>query len=115
MASTPDSERRTSERTALKVQVDYSGVDAFFSELASNINEGGLFIETETPAELDEVVQLNITLPTLDEPVQVEGRVAWISDGKADSPAGMGVEFLDLPAEIRATIDRVVRQLKADA
>ncbi len=108
-----DSERRRQERTALKVPVDYSGVDAFFSEFASNINEGGLFIETENPGELDEVVQLQIRLPTLDDPIQVEGRIAWVSDGKGDQPAGMGIEFLGLPSELRLTLDRVVRQLKA--
>ena len=108
----PDTERRRLERTTLKVPVDYSGVDAFFSEFASNINEGGLFIETDHPGEMDEVVQLQIQLPTLEEPIQVDGRIAWISDGKADQPAGMGIEFVGLPSELRLTLDRVVRQLR---
>ncbi|MCP4004014.1 MAG: TIGR02266 family protein [bacterium] len=107
-------DRRHSERAAIKIPVDYSGVDAFFSEFASNINEGGLFIETESPVDLGEVVSLLITLPTLAEPVQLEGRCAWISDGKADSAPGMGVEFLDMSGEIKDLLDKVVRQLRRD-
>ena len=107
-------ERRQSERRALKIPVDYSAVDAFFTDFSANINEGGMFIETETPAELDTSVQLQITAPGLDAALQVGGRVAWISDGKGESPAGMGIEFLELGADARQTINELVRRLRRD-
>ena len=44
-----DSERRRSTRAPFVVRVDYGTVDAFFSEFTSDVNEGGMFIETETP------------------------------------------------------------------
>ena len=110
---TGKAERRSSERTALKIPVDYSAVDAFFSEFSANINEGGIFIETETPAPLDEVVQLQFRVPQLAEPIQLEGRVAWISDGKGESPPGMGIEFQAMTPEVKTQIDALVRTLRS--
>jgi len=105
-------DRRHSERENIKIPVDYSAVDAFFSEFTTNINEGGMFIETESPAALDSVVQLQVRLPDLERPIKLGGRVAWISDGKADSPPGMGIEFQDLTPELRRTINDLVRRLR---
>ena len=105
-------ERRRSGRHDLKIPVDYSAVDAFFSEFTSNINEGGMFVETETPPPLDSIVQLQCRLPDLERPVKLRGRVAWVSDGKSDTPQGMGIEFQDLSDEIRQTINAVVRRLR---
>lgn len=106
-------ERRRQERIGLKVPVDYSSVDAFFTEFTTNINEGGMFIEMEQPPEIGTEVQLQFRLPGEDQPVQVEGRVAWVSDGKADTAAGAGVEFQNLRSEIREQINRIVRDLRA--
>ncbi len=106
-------DRRRHGRVSLKIPVDYTSVDAFFSEFSANVNEGGMFIEMDEPAPLDTQVQLEFMLPGQDEPVQVEGRVAWISDGKAESPPGVGIEFRNLDSTIRDTINAVVRQLRS--
>jgi uncharacterized protein (TIGR02266 family) len=105
-------DRRHSERENVKIPVDYSAVDAFFSEFTTNINEGGMFIETETPPPLDATVQLQVRLPDLERPIKLGGRVAWVSDGKAGSPSGMGIEFQDLTPELRGTINDLVRRLR---
>ena len=106
------SDRRRSDRGDLKIRVDYSAVDAFFSEFTTNVNEGGMFIATETPAPLDSDVALEFRLPGLDGSVNVSGRVAWISDGKGEAPVGMGIEFRDLAPEARATINDLARNLR---
>ncbi len=105
-------ERRRTERVAIKIPVDYSAVDAFFTEFSANINKGGIFIETEEPDEPETLVALQFRLPGRESPVSVMGRVAWVSDGKDGSPAGMGVEFHDLDSEVREIIDDVVRNLR---
>jgi uncharacterized protein (TIGR02266 family) len=106
------SDRRRSEREDLKIPVDYSAVDAFFSEFTTNVNEGGMFIATETPSPLDSEVALEFRLPGLERPVNISGRVAWISDGKGESPVGMGIEFHELVPEVRLTINDLVRRLR---
>jgi uncharacterized protein (TIGR02266 family) len=109
----PVTERRRSERYALVLPVDYSAVDAFFTEFSANINEGGMFIETNEPAPLGTVIELQFRLPGLDRPLEVSATVAWLSDGKAESPAGMGVEFNELSPDAREAINSVVRKLRA--
>ncbi len=108
----PGPERRRHARVPLKLPVDYSSVDAFFAEFSANINEGGMFVEVEDPPEIGTLVQLQFRLPGREEAVQVEGRIAWISDGKDDSPPGVGVEFQNLSTEVRETINEVVRDLR---
>jgi type IV pilus assembly protein PilZ len=107
-------ERRESPRAAVTIRVDYSTVDAMFSEFSRNINEGGLFIESETPLALEERVQLQFRLPGVDDPIKVSGRVAWISQGGLDGPPGMGIEFENLDADARLRIDQLVQALRVD-
>ena len=110
-----DAEKRRSERTPLVVRVDYTTVDAFFSEFTANINEGGLFIETESPPPTGTAVLLKFKLPGEEEPIRVHGRVVWITpQGGAESP-GMGIEFENLDRVARARIDQVVRNLRQDS
>lgn len=106
-------ERRRSPRSPLVVRVAYSTVDALFSEFSRNINEGGLFIETETPPPTDTRVALQFQLPGCDQPIQARGRVAWIRPASDEGPAGMGVEFEQLGSDARRHIDSLVRRLRS--
>ena len=105
-------ERRRAERVDLVVRVDYKTVDELFSEFARNINEGGIFVETERPADLGSSITLQFRMPGNDDPIQALGRVARISDGMHDDPPGMGIEFEHLDADARTRIDDLVRSLR---
>ncbi len=107
-------ERRHSERAPVMVRVDYSSVDAMFSEFTRDINAGGLFIESETPLAPDEQVQLHFRLPGVDDLFKVSGRVAWVREPGGDEPAGMGVEFDSLDAQSRRRIDEIIQGLRVD-
>ena len=109
-SDSPD--RRHDGRTALEIPVDYSTVDAFFTDFSGNINGGGMFIETESPADPETEVQLSFRLPGREEPVKVEGRVAWVSDGTTGQPQGMGIEFHSLSPEMHVCINAVARSLR---
>jgi type IV pilus assembly protein PilZ len=89
-------------------------VDDLFSEFTQNINEGGLFIETEQPLALDEQVQMHFRLPGTETPVKVSGRVAWVSDGASDGTPGMGIEFEHLDDDARRQINRLVQRLRVE-
>ena len=106
-------ERRRAERADLVVRVDYQTVDEFFSEFARNINEGGLFVESETPHPPGTRVDLHFQLPGSGEPVQVTGSVVRTSPGSVDEPPGMGIEFDDLDPQTRQRINEMVRRLRA--
>jgi type IV pilus assembly protein PilZ len=104
-------DQRRSARAPLEIRVDYSTVDALFCDFTSNINEGGLFIETSDPCPVDTVVKLQFRLPGIENPVRTRGRVVWVGQ---DEPSGMGIEFEDLDAAARARINHAVRCLRND-
>ena len=108
----PD-ERRRSDRTPFVVRVDYGTVDAFFSEFSSDVNEGGLFIETETLQPQGTAVVLQFRVPGSEQPVKVRGRVVWTSAERPSEIPGMGIEFESLDTRARARISEVVRRLRA--
>ncbi len=107
-------DRRKSERADLVVRVAYHTVDELFSEFARNINEGGLFVETETAHPVGTEVSLQFKIPGSDEPLQVVGRVAHTTSGGPGEPPGIGIEFDDLDGQARQRINQLVRRLRTD-
>ena len=106
-------ERRRANRSALTVRIDYATVDEIFSEFTRDINEGGLFIETEKPHLPGTEVSMQFHLPGSDEVVETIGRVVRVSRGGAGVPPGMGIEFDELKPDDRTKIDRIVRALRS--
>jgi uncharacterized protein (TIGR02266 family) len=105
-------ERRKSERAELVVRVHYRTVDDLFSEFVRNINEGGLFVETDSTHENGAAVDLRFQLPGSDEPVRVKGTVVHVSEGTGTEPPGVGIEFEDLDGPTRQRINELVRRLR---
>jgi len=105
-------ERRKSPRADLLVRVNYTAVDALFSEFARNINEGGVFVETESPQPVGTPVELEFKLPGMDEPLEVIGRVVRVDRDGPDG-SGMGIEFENLDSDCRNLINDLIRKLRA--
>ena len=106
-------ERRRSDRAGLIVRVDYSTIDELFSEFTRDINEGGLFIETEKPRPTGTEVSLHFNLPGSEESVKTTGIVVRVSDGSEGDVPGMGIEFEELPPEARGRINQLIRALRS--
>ena len=107
-----DPDRRRANRARVTVRVDYATVDEMFSEFTRDINEGGLFIETEKPHQAGTEVSMQFHLPGSAEVLQTLGRVVRVSHG-GSTPAGMGIEFDELTPDDRVKIDRIVRALRS--
>jgi uncharacterized protein (TIGR02266 family) len=110
-----DDDRRRTGRTGVTVRIDYATVDQMFSEFTRDINEGGLFIETEKPHQPGTEVSMQFRLPGSggSEVLHTIGRVVRVSSGDVGSPPGMGIEFDELTDDDRLVIDRIVRSLRA--
>lgn len=107
------SDRRRSARSPLTVRVDYGTVDELFSEFTRDINEGGLFIETDKPLELGTEVAMQFQLPGSRDPLQTVGRVVHVTPAALGHPGGMGIEFDELTPDDRIRIDEIVRALRS--
>jgi len=106
-------DRRRTPRTDLVVRVDYATVDELFSEFTRDINEGGLFIETDKPRENGTEVSMQFHLPGSEEVIQTVGRVVHTTPGDASGPPGMGIEFEELSSEAREQINALIRALRS--
>ncbi len=107
------SDRRRADRAGVTVRIDYATVDEIFSEFTRDINEGGVFIETEKPHQPGTEVSMQFHLPGGREVLQTLGRVVRVWSGNEATPPGMGIEFDELTSDDRSKIDRIVRALRA--
>ena len=105
-------DRRRFHRTNLLVRIEYSTLDEIFSEFTRDINEGGLFIETEKPSPPGTEVAMRFNLPGNSEPVHTVGLVMWVRSASPGAPAGMGIEFDDLTPDERQRINSMIRSLR---
>ena len=109
-------ERRSSPRAELVVRVNYQTVDSLFSEFARNINDGGLFVETDTPQPIGTSVELEFKLPGADRPIEVIGNVVRSIESDQATPdgvAGMGIEFENLDSDVREQINEIIQRLRS--
>ena len=74
-----------------------------------NIGEGGVFLKTEKPMAVGEIIDLNLTLPGRAEPMKLRGEVLYAFGAKVENhPPGMGVKFIDVDAARQAVLTRYV-------
>lgn len=106
-------DRRRADRAGVTVRIDYATVDEMFSEFTRDINEGGVFIETDKPHQAGTEVSMQFHLPGTGEVLQTMGRVVRVSSGSQASPGGMGIEFDELTSDDRRKIDVIVRALRS--
>ncbi len=116
--SPPPSERRDADRAAITLKVDYKRLNTFFADYTKNISRGGTFIRTSRPLEVGTEFLFVLSLPTLNEQVQLNGEVKWAvpeESSSPDNPAGMGIKFkFDTEAD-RAKVDDFVERLMENA
>ncbi len=94
--SSDHDDRRRDQRAPIELKVGYKRLNTFFADYTRNISRGGTFIGTERPLPLDTEFVFALTVPGLDEPLRLTGKVIWttsVDDATKANPAGMGIEF----------------------
>lgn len=96
-------------RRTIAVDLHLSSESQFFSGLSGDVAEGGLFLCTYRRLAIGEEVELELSLPGLDEPLLASGRVRWLREHTADQPRGVGVALERVSEEGRAAVERFCR------
>ena len=109
-------DNRRDRRLSAELKVDYRAGGSFVTDYSANVSRKGLFIRTSHPLAVGEKIRLRMQAPGGDAPFALDGIVKWVCSvrERGDHPAGMGVEFVDLPEEAKQEIDRLVRQVGKD-
>ena len=114
----PETDKRDAEREAITLKVDYKRLNTFFADYTKNISKGGTFIRTNKPLPIGTEFLFVLSIPALNEQVQLTGEVRWTVTEEASSegqPAGMGIQFkFDSDAD-RTRVDQFVERLMTNA
>ncbi len=108
-----NNEKRQSPRVTYKAEVSYGSEDNFYLGFTGNISEGGLFISTNNPMEVGSKIKVKLTLPGIDQPVELDAEVRWVRDIDVSDeglPPGMGVRFLNIPEDIKKAIQDFIKE-----
>jgi uncharacterized protein (TIGR02266 family) len=92
-------ERRSSERWACALELEFTNESQFFAGLTQDISRGGLFIATYRKLAVGTPLRLRFDLPG-GATVDVSGEVRWVREPTAGGTRpGLGVAFTDLAPE----------------
>lgn len=83
-------EKRHDERFPFVLKVQYAN-RAQVADATENLSRGGLFIQTEQPWQVDDVVPLALSFPGLLDPIEIVGRVTWIRPALGSGVGGVGI------------------------
>ena len=94
-----------------EVKVDGQSTHNFYTGFTQNISEGGLFIATGEIINVGTEIDINLNLPTFSSPALLKGIVRWVrhdSQFEGELTNGMGVQFVDISAEIQSQINQFI-------
>ncbi|HEY6099766.1 MAG TPA: TIGR02266 family protein [Anaeromyxobacter sp.] len=114
-AQPAESNKRRAERLHHEIPVAYRSVGSFLTDWATNISQGGLFINSRKPLPVGTDVKIIIQLPGAAFPCELGGRVTRVTqfDNHANMVPGMGIEFTDVDDSKRREIEAFVERLRA--
>lgn len=109
-------ERRALERARKRLKVSWASAREFLVAYSDNISRGGIFVVTDAPPALREVVDLSLELPD-DNPIpartqaEVVQRVT-VEEARAQGRiAGAGLQFVGAGDDFRARLDACMEHL----
>jgi type IV pilus assembly protein PilZ len=113
-----EQDKREEEREAITLKVDYKRLNTFFADYTKNISKGGTFIRTAKPLPVGTEFLFVLSLPTLNEQVQLTGEVKWTiteENSAEGKPPGMGIKFKFESDADRSRVDQFVERLMKTA
>jgi type IV pilus assembly protein PilZ len=111
------SERRTSQRHAITLRVDYKRMNTFFADYAKNISKGGTLIRTSKPLDVGTEFVFVLSIPGQSDQLQLRGEVMWTVDeghATAEQPPGMGIRFRFAADSERQELEDFVEKLMSE-
>jgi uncharacterized protein (TIGR02266 family) len=86
--------------------VEETSKDGLYFQRSANLSPGGIYLENTVPHPVGTVINLKFTLPDEGMPIQVRAEIVNAATGDCDF--GMGLRFVDLPADTAERIARFV-------
>ena len=99
-----DADRRSEERFAVALRVDYDDADDLIADYTENLSSGGACVASSKPVEIGTEVKLALSFPGLVSPIRVDGVVRWCRDDM------LGIEFVE---GVRAKLEELITRIQS--
>ncbi len=108
----PESMRREHVRFSVELEVNLGSEHNFYAGLAENLSAGGVFIATHRLEKVGSKIDVSLKLSDSEEVFKLVGEVRWVRvyNELSDTPPGLGIRFIELPAAATAAINRFLGQ-----
>ena len=101
----PFKDERKEERFNAALKIAYNSYNEFITEYTKDVSNGGMLINTKRHHEINDIVDLSLTIPGLDTPIKIKGEVVRIRiHNVKDEDAGIGIKFIDIDSESRKAL-----------
>ncbi len=106
--------KRRAVRLHHDIPVAYRSVGSFLSDWATNISQGGLFINTRKPLPVGTVVKILVQLPGASFPCDLTGKVTRVAEfaNHANMVPGMAIAFTSVDEARQREIEAFVERLR---
>lgn len=108
---TPDPKRRDL-RYAIRFPAKLAYGKKELSLFTEDVSFRGIFVSTDTPPKLRQLVRIQLILPDGERALKVHGMVVHVTDPAQKRP-GVGIQFYALDHEARDTWDALIRYVEA--
>jgi uncharacterized protein (TIGR02266 family) len=108
----PEDNRRLLPRYLDRFRVTLSAGQHRAQRESLNLSASGLFIQTDAPPAIDQIVQVILELPDGKPPAEVQGIVLHRVLPENGAAAGAGVQFIGADDEFRARLDAYLQRLR---
>jgi len=86
------------------------------SYITLSIGEGGMFIESDKPRPVGDIIDPQLLLPGLVDPLPLKGQVVYsVVEEREKHPQGMGIKFLDMDPQTKNTLSNYVQSYLTDS
>lgn len=107
---------RRSVRVEHEYCVEFKTLNEFVKEYTQNISVGGLFIRSDVLPNIDDFIDLSLAIPHLNRTINIQARVVHaispeVAEARGVNP-GFGVEFVEISADDRLTLKKLVVDLQ---
>lgn len=97
-----DDDRRSDERYAVALRVDYDDAEDLIADYTENLSSGGACVASTREVDIGTEVKLALSFPGLVSPIRVEGIVRWCRDEM------LGIEFVEgIRGKLETLIERI--------
>ncbi len=108
---TPDPKRRDL-RYAIRFPAKLAYGKKELSLSTEDVSFRGIFVRTDTPPRLRQLVRIQLVLPDGERALKVHGMVVHVADG--EKRPGVGIQFYAMDHEARDTWDALIRYVEAN-